>query len=346
MSFPASVESKTVAERLGVPLPAKVAVLRARGLAGLLTAVPALRALRSALPESQITLIGTVGQEEFARRFGYYLDDFLELPGFPGLTPHSAANGDFISFLAQAQARRFDLTIQMHGCGTIANPLTSLLGARRTAGYHLQDQFKPDPDLYMIYPVTIPEVDRHLQLMEFLGIPSEGRTLEFPLYTEDWSEVHNVMEAKGLNMTRFSYICLELPSYEAAHQLPPDRWLGLAHGILRRHETLVLIGDPSAEETAHELTRSLGNEPVNLVGALEPGPLGALIADSRMLVCMQGSPATLALALGVPSLTLHVETGVRVSEERFEAQREIRWAGAMPVASILDEMKHMMETSP
>ncbi len=346
MNYRAAIESNTVGERLGVPLPAKVAVLRARGLSGLLTAIPALRALRSALPESEITLIGAVGQEGFARRFGYYLDDFLELPGFPGLTSHSGANGDFIAFLAQAQARGFDLAIQMHGCGTIANPLISLLGAHRTAGYHLQDQFIPDPDLYMIYPVTVPEVERHLQLMEFLGIRTEGRTLEFPLYAKDWSDVHNLIEVNGLNLTRFSYICLELPASETLDQLPPDRWLGLAHGILRRQETLVLIGDPGAQESAHELTRALGNEPVNLVGTLEPGPLGALIADSRMLVCMQGSPATLALALGVPSLTLHVETGVRVSEERFEAQREIRWAGAMPVGSILDEMERMMEISP
>lgn len=134
---------------------------------------------------------------------------------------------------------------------------------------------------------------------------------------------------------------MSVSSYHPPHagrRLPPGRWLGLAHGILRRQETLVLIGEPEAQGTAFELTRALANKPLNLVGALEPGPLGALIADSRMLVCMQGSSATLALALGVPSLTLHVETGAPVSEERFETQREICWAGAMPVGSVLDEM--------
>src|SRR5262249_52432299 len=158
----------------------------------MLCAVPGFRALRRALPEAEIVLVGLPWAEGFVKRFRAHLDGFRAFPGYPGLPERAARLAEIPPFLAGLQPERVGLAIQMHGAGTITNPLTVLFGAERNAGYFVPGQFCPDEARFLPYPEDLHEVRRHLRLLAFLGAEPQGEHLEFPVDEEDRRELKAV----------------------------------------------------------------------------------------------------------------------------------------------------------
>src|SRR5918998_3701845 len=121
------------------PSPRRIAIFRALFLGDLLCTFPAFRALRSAFPDAEITLIGLPWARELVSRFEGYLDAFLEFPGYPGLPEQGPDVERIYAFFMSARRAGFDLALQLHGSGRVTNTVVGRLGARVTGGFFPAD---------------------------------------------------------------------------------------------------------------------------------------------------------------------------------------------------------------
>ena len=288
--------------RLGRPLPQRIAILRALKLGDLLCALPAFRALRAALPQAEITLIGLPWARSFVERFEQYLDGFIELPGYPGLPERTPQLAEIPGFLARVQQRRLDLAIQMHGSGSITNSLTVLLGARLNAGYFLPGEYCPDEERFLPYPHAGLEIRRHLRLMDFLGIHAQGEHLEFPLVPDDFRALAAMEDAVGLRQAH--YVCVHPGAGSPARRWPPERFAAVADALAARGLRVVLTGTAAEVELAEVVARAMNARALNLVGRTNLGTLGALLAGARLLVSNDTGVSHIAAALRVPSVII------------------------------------------
>jgi ADP-heptose:LPS heptosyltransferase len=296
--------------RLGEPFPQRIAIVRAlRGLGDLLCAVPAWRALRAALPQAHITLVGLPWARAFVERYPAYLDDLLEFPGYPGIPERTPPIAELPAFFAGANARRFDLALQMHGSGVVSNPFTVMLGARHNAGFYLPGQYCPDPERFLAYPDDEPEVWRHLRLMEFLGVPLHGAAMEFPLWPEDWDALDATLSTTGAKTQALrdgAYACLHAGAAEPQRRWPPERFAAVADGLVRQGLQVVLTGTEAERGVAQQVADHMQAPALNLAGLTSLGGMAALLSRARLLVSNDTGVSHLAAALRVPSVVIFI----------------------------------------
>jgi ADP-heptose:LPS heptosyltransferase len=292
-------------ERVGIVPPRRIAILRALQLGDLLCAVPALRSLRAAWPEAEVTLIGLPWAKVFVERFRRYLDDFLEFPGYPGLPERPPLIERIPAFLAAAQARRFDLAIQMHGSGSIVNPLTVLLGAPKSAGFYLPGDFCPDAKSFLPYVDEGLEVCRLLRLTKFLGIETRGDELEFPVREDDHRRLRAIRETADLQPGE--YVCIHPGASVPERRWPTSRFAAVAKALAAHGLRIVLTGTREEQPLTRMVARELAAPCVDLAGLTDLGSLAALLSGARLLVANDTGVSHLAAALRVPSVI--VSTG-------------------------------------
>lgn len=280
-----------------------IIVFRALQLGDMLCVVPAMRALRYAFPDANITLAGLPWAKSFVERFSDYFDDFVHFPGYPGLPEQPVKPHELVAFLQNVQGRRYDLALQMQGNGTVVNPLVELFGARHTAGYCYPGHYSQPNGLFLTYPEEIHEVERHLRLMNYLGIPPRGKYLEFPLTDRDFAD----LEAVSLPVAGANYVCVHPGSRGSYRQWPPKYFARLADFCHEQGLSVVITGTQDEMPVVEEVMKHMEHPAINAAGRTSLGAVGALIRDAFVLISNCTGVSHIAAALKVPSIVISMD---------------------------------------
>lgn len=272
----------------------RIALFAPLGVGGLLCAVPALRALRAADTAAHITLIGLPGASELASRLHRYLDGFVAFPGFPGLPGIECDLEAVPDFFDRMKRQRFDLAVQMHGSGEVANPLMVLMGAAHNAGYYRRGRYCPDARRYLEWRDDEDEVERWLRLAGHLGAAALGSHLELPLEAQDWDQW------RSLRLEH--YVCLHCRSQA-------QRFAELGDALAAEGWNVVLTGSDAVRAAMRQPS-------ISLAGRTSLGGTAAAIAKASLVVTNDRDALLIAAAMRTPAAVLGGDTRQSLRDAR------------------------------
>jgi ADP-heptose:LPS heptosyltransferase len=279
------------------------AVFRALQLGDMLCAVPALRALRHAVPQARITLVALPWAAQFAQRFGAYVDEFVAFPGHPLLPEQPVRQNELTAFYTDMCGRKLSFALQLHGSGDISNENVTGFGAQAMAGYTSGDPVCTEGTVLLPYPQTGAEPERLLDLVEKLGAPRSGDELEFPLSRDDHDELRESGVAEGL--APGTYICIHPGARHRDKCWPPERFAEVADRLADEFGLgVVLTGSAAEAELAAQVAAHMRNKAVDAAAPISIGAMAALMNGARLLVCNDTGVSHIAAGLKLKSVVI------------------------------------------
>jgi ADP-heptose:LPS heptosyltransferase len=285
----------------------RVVVLRALGLGDLLTAVPALRAVRRAHPDARLALAAPAGLRDLALLSGA-VDEVVDTAPLAPLAPELAGA---------------DLAVNLHGRGPQSTALLAATSPRRLVAYGLPDGPRWTADEH--------EVVRWCRLLEQSGIPADPRDL--------------LLDVPAAEPPVRGAVLVHPGAAQASRRWPAQRWGRVAAALAADGHDVRVTGGPGERELAQDVARSAGLRPESvLAGRTDLLGLSALVAAAALLVGPDTGVAHLATAFGTPSVVLFGPTPPALwGPPADRPQHHALWAGrtgdnfaAAPDAGLLE----------
>ena len=275
----------------------RLLVLRALGLGDFLTGVPAYRALRAAHREHEVVLAAP-----------------------RPLAPLAVLTGAVDRVLATGELRPVpwtgpppDVAVDLHGNGPASHDLVRALGAKVTMMY----ASPADPDVAGPWWADAEhEVDRWCRLLEWYGVPADRRALR--------------LDRPRLPPQVGQAVVLHPGAASPSRRWPPERFAAVARALTAAGEQIVITGTMAERATALRVAQAagLGTGSV-LAGRTSLPGLAALVAAASLVISNDTGVAHLAVAYGIPSVTLFGPVSPALWGPPAGARRHVAlWKGA------------------
>lgn len=273
-------------------------VLRALGLGDLLTAVPALRALRERFSDHRPVLAAPAPLGPLVRlAAGFELADTAPLAPLPGWL------------------RGADVAVNLHGRGPQSHRV--LLASRPRRALWYANPGVPQSADGPPWREEEHEVRRWCRLLAHYGIPADPGRLEIPV-----PDLPVPPEARGATL-------IHPGAASPARRWPPERWAAVARSEAASGRTVLITGGPGEEGLALRVA-SLAGLPSRcvLAGRTDLLRLAALVAAAGRVASGDTGVAHLATALQTPSVVLFGPTPPsRWGPPPGRSLHRVLWAG-------------------
>lgn len=249
----------------------RVLVLRALGLGDILTAVPALRAIRRGLPGHELVLAAPAA--------------FAGLVESPDLVDRVLPTLELSP--VEWRGPPPDVAVNLHGSGSESHRLLRALAPGRLVAFACGSAGVHGPD----WRSGEHEVSRWCRLVDEAGWPADPTELHLPPPDVESPAPGAVVVHPG--------------AARPSRRWPVERFAAVAAWARTQGHEVVVTGSADEVRLAGDVAHSAGLGPrAVLAGRTDVRSLSALVADARLVVCGDTGMAHLASAHRTPSVVL------------------------------------------
>ena len=263
----------------------------------LLMSLPAVRQVRTAFPEANVTVL--IHQD---------LEPLLE--GHPDLDqilrwdPGQGQGWRAMLRWGRALRReRFD-------CAVILNPTRLFHAAAWLAGIPVRAGYRRKWGFLLTRSIPDTkqsreghEAEYNLELLPLLGIRPSGPVLKLPVRPEKELQARRLLESRGLRATPRP-VAIHPWTSNAAKSWPMDSFRQLARLLENSGVPVIIIGGKENQAAMRRWKTELPASTGDLVGEVPLGFLPALLKQCRALVSNDSGPVHVAAAVGTPALVV------------------------------------------
>lgn len=282
-------------------------------------ATPAFRALRHAWPTARITLAVKPGLAPLV----------AGAPWFDAVVPvESHRRGPAALLREGLRLRRsggFDLGICLPDSFEAAL-LLRLAGVRRLVGYRT-DLRNPLLHVAVAPPraggrrAWIPRERHVLGLVEAAGASQQGTHLELFCTEAEAARASALLRAHGVDEVAPLAVLAPGASFGPSKLWPAESFAQVADALVEAGAAVVLVGAPDEQPVAARVAEAMARPAANLTGELDLGTLKAVMRGARLLVCNDAGARHVAVAFGVPCISIMGPTSLAKTNLNLERVR-------------------------
>ena len=274
--------------------PGRVLVIRVLGLGDLLTAVPAIRAIRRAAPTASLTLVGPAAWRPLLPLIGA-VDELVEVESLDGL-------------------RRLepppDLGVNLHGRGPQSIAAAKRAGAARLLTHHHPAFGLDGPG----WDENLHETERWCRLVRWAGAEADPTDLR--------------LHPPAAAPSGTGVVVVHPGAASPARRWPVERYAAVARHLAGRGHRVVATGGGGEVALADAVTEQASSPGVTtLAGRLDLEQLAALVAAAGLVVCGDTGVAHLASAYATPSVVLFGPTPPALWGPPATGPHTVLWTG-------------------
>ena len=289
-----------------------ILVTRLQNIGDALVFIPAVRALRQALPEARITFLGKHAGGLEVMKGCPYIDKTIVVRG-RGL-------GEKVRLIREFRKRRLDyFIISPQDLGRV--PWAWLGGAKKIVGYPAvrnHGRFGREKLTRLLsiaphYDTTRTEIENCLRLaqdvLDDIGAPLHGpisKRLEFSWYTEDdQGRAGRLLQKAGVGEGD-AFVASSPMSKRVAKNWPRERLVALFREMIGEWRApVILLGGRAEQESVQALQREVGAQCHSLAGETTLAESAAILNRARLFFGPDSGPAFMATAVGTPAVVLY-----------------------------------------
>jgi lipopolysaccharide heptosyltransferase II len=288
------------------PTAHRVLLIRPDHIGDVLFATPAIRALRSSLPDAYIgCMVGPWAREIV--QDNPHLDEVLTCP-FPGFTrrPKKHLLHPYLvlwSYARTLRTQRYDLALILrfdHWWGAV---LALWAGVSERIGYGVQET-APFLTQALPYASGRHEVEQNLSLVE--AVTGHRVVDPGPLEFKPSSEaVHSASRLLARKEPRQGYLGLHPGSGAPVKLWRPEGFAQVADDLAHSHDLQVVITGSAGERPLVEsIVERMETDPLVIVGQTSLAELAALMGRCKLVIGVDSGPLHLAVSQGIPTVHL------------------------------------------